>query len=714
MNLPPDTPNTRFFTDPFARQRPALSIIGFDNQGNDAYGLGLKQIIERASNSSSKEIAIIDALIEKATRHPKDKDEPVSDAKTQVVNHNSQILQARCFIALLTLVLEQNKKELPLKKQVSHAYAMEMMRASLLTDVRLHPLFANEMLSGPDRVKWTTSLCNMSRGIDLYLALENAYAHYGLPDDVLLTEAEKGALLDRHILGISQVLEVVDSNIGIGALISGNWSLKMWASAAYACLGTQYQTEADARQLFVWFGRGLRRSSPGDKKDKRRYWTYMSTREVGGDLKDSQRAWAEGPYYLHFTLQDVLPLWHAVRANGYLTSSDHNIDIPDPFFSDWFIEPIAWLADITTHLGETPPFDDGNRRPMFNAHLMAWHPTYGDAVIGKKMNWIYERVASSKDGIPADWKAINNDVLLQYLAMPKATTATAPEEMVGNRSIIERHEEQLIFRRTINGKTHYVCIHGEPDIESIARGEGHEQPDQLQLLYYVDDQSIIMDAGYDRGFITKNSSWNRYTDHNVMAYASGDSGMQSPDRLTKQVSHTPVDFLYIAPESNASVCIMKGQTRLQWLEGFLSPGKTKQKTTGQYTRTVLFVADEKHPYLIDINQVKNTVAKGDLPGLNMRYHVGSNEYHHADAGWHSWHCNDAPGCHLYFDCVEHDETGERILIEETEVEELFRNRKKIRRFTCEGKPRETFSTIGIFRASMDVPAITPRILFHLQ
>ncbi|MEM8485761.1 MAG: hypothetical protein AAF564_09440 [Bacteroidota bacterium] len=710
MNLPPDTRNSRFFTDPFARHRPALSIVGFDNQENNIHGYGLKQIIERALDPTSRENAIISTLIEKATRHPKDKDAPVSDAKTQVVNHNSQLLQGRAFIALLTLVLEQNGQTLPDVQQPSHAYAMEMLRASLLTEKRLHPLYANEMLSGPDRVKWTTSLCNMARGIDLYLALENAYAHYGLPEDLLLTETEKEALLDRHILGISQVLEVVDSNIGIGALISGNWSLKMWAAEAYACLGTQYKNEAEARQLFVWFGRGLRRASPGDKNDKRRYWTYMSTREVGGALSDSQRTWAEGPYYLHFTLQDVLPLWHAVRANGYLTSSDHEVDIDDPFYAPWFTEPISWLADITTHAGETPPFDDGNRRPMFNAHLMAWNEDYGIPLLGEKMNWIFQRVSSAKDGVPTDWKTINNDVLLQYLAMPKAVATAPPAAIIGNRNIIERHEEQLILRRTINGKTHFVCIHGEPDIESIARGEGHEQPDQLQLLYYVDEQSLIMDAGYDRGFITKNSSWNRYTDHNVMAYAKGDSGMKSPDRLTKQVQHTPVDFLYFDPASTESVSIMKGQTRLHWLGGILSPGNLKDKTTGQYARTVLFIADETYPYLIDINQVKNTVEKGTMPGLNMRYHVGSNDYSQTAAGWHSWHVPNAPGCHLYFDCVEHDDTGERILIEEAEVEERFRTRSQIKRFTCEGKPRETFTTVGLFRAGADAPFAAPQAI----
>ena len=127
---------------------------------------------------------------------------------------------------------------------ISHKEAMRMLRESLLAEEDVTPLYANEILSDPDRVKWTTSLANMSRSLDLYLALENAYAHYGRKEFLLLTREEKSQVFDRHMLAISQVLQLVDSNIAVGTFISGNWSLKMWATAAYACLGMQHQTES--------------------------------------------------------------------------------------------------------------------------------------------------------------------------------------------------------------------------------------------------------------------------------------------------------------------------------------------------------------------------------------------------------------------------------------------------------------------------------------
>lgn len=724
IDVPPNRPNTRFFEDAFARSRPALTFAGFDNGEDHQFGYGLKQVIARGLNVDTVEYQIIQFLHDRATLDPKVKDSQEANPKTFAVNRNSQIFSARCFIALLTLILEENQLSLPGIDLISHSKSMKMLRASLLTDTRSHPRYASEILSGPDRVKWTTSLSNMARGMDLYLALENAYAHYNKDESFLLSEEDKFEALAQHITAISQTLDIVDSNVGIGALISGNWSLKMWAAAAYACLGAQYRNEADLRQLFVWFGRGLRRSGPGDTSEKRRYWTYMSSKEVGGEIKDGQRSWAEGPYYLHFTLQDIVPFWHAVRSQRYLNAPEHNVNFPDPFHSPWFMAPIDWLADLSTPDGETPPFDDGNRRSMFNANLMTWSPQYGDGLVGEKMNWIFQKITSENINSQNNaeehegaicWKKCNTDVLLVQLAIPKTEKTLAPASVVGNQSIIARDEEQLIIRRTIKGKNHFICLHGETDIASITRGEGHEQPDQLQLVYYLDQKSLIMDAGYDRGYVSKNSTWNRYTDHNVMSYSEGDSGMTSPSRLTKKVSHEPVDFLYIEVSSNEHLYVLKGQTRLKWRKGKqLSLRGYKHEANGQYKRTVLFIADEHLPYLIDVNQVKNDVLRGDMPSLNMRYHVESNNYHHEEEHWHTWLAGDDANVYLYFDCLEHNNTDELIQVEEVEVEERFRSKQKIRRFTCEGKPAATFTTVGILRADGETPRCSPTPLPYID
>ncbi len=709
MKLPPDRPNTRFFTDTFARYRPALTFNGFSGQGDERHGYGFNKIVELIQDPASLQHSIIKYLLEEATLKPRVNEGTEYAAPTFQVNQNSQAFQTRAFIALLTLILEENNLAVPDIDMISHARAMEMLRASILVGARINPLYANEILSGPDRVKWTTSLANMSRGWDLYLALENAYAYYQRDEALLLTREEKAGMMERHMIAINQVLELVDSNMGIGALISGNWSLKMWCTATYACLAAQFATEAEARQQFVWFGRGLRRSAPGDVTDKRRYWTFMSSRTVDGELRDGQRTWAEGPYYLHFTLQDVIPFWHAIRAQQYLKSDEHDVDISDPFFSPWFTEPINWLADLTTLQGETPPFDDGNRRPMFNANLMTWSPAYGDGTISGKMNWIFKTVTEANDHITERWEKINADVLLVQLAMPQTTDTILPLSVVANRSPEEKHEDQLIIRRTLNGKKHYVCLHGEHDLVSIERGEGHEQPDQLQLLYYVDDQSVIMDAGYDRGFLMKNSSWNRYSDHNVMAYAEGDSGMSAPNRLTKSVRHRPVDALYLDQASTDDLYIMKGESLLEWRKGkHLTKSGYSHETDGTYQRTVLFVADPVSPYLIDINQVTNELKRGDMPELCMRYHVASGDYSiDANDFWHTWSCKEHNNIYLFFDSLEQHGVKGYPKTEEIEVEERFRRKERIRRFNYSARSTHSLTTVGIFCSEEVMPRTSP-------
>ena len=456
------------------------------------------------------------------------------------------------------------------------------------------PLFAHEVESGQDRVKWTKSLMNMSRGVDLYLALENAFDHYGMDAHRLLNEKEKETILGRLEKGIGEILEVVDSRLGIGSYISGNWSLKMWIAAAYASLATQKVNKTNVGRLTEWFGRALRRASPGNLDDKRRYWTYMTTKKVGESLQDGQRTWAEGPYYMHFALQDVVPFWHAIRAQDYLHLPDENVDTADPFRSNWFLNPLEWLADIVTPEGGTPPFDDGNRKEMSYIYMLTWSQEYGDERVSSKMNAIYHLLtrANSK-GIPTTMANLDPDMLLVQLAMPQTTATTLPADEIGNRSPLDLQEEQVIIRRKVQDNTHYLCLHGEGSSDSIERGEGHEQPDQLQLLYYLNEHSLLMDAGYDRGHVFENSSWNRYTDHNVMAFDRGDSGMKAPHKTLKTVSHTITDTLYLDEASNKNLAIIKGRTVLKWRRDkrFFRSGYRHQ-TDGHYTRMVLFVNDE--------------------------------------------------------------------------------------------------------------------------
>ena len=696
MNLPPNERNTRFYKDILVAFRPALTFAGFDNGGDNTSGLGLKQVIEKALDSGSLENKIVTQIALLAGNKLWEKNEPKAKAKRHVADRNSCLFQSRSFIALLSLVLEENLIQLPGIKLPSHSSALEELWECFHANPREYPMYANEAESGKDRVKWARSLMSMARGIDYYLALENAFAHYKRDDSQLLAESEKKRMFDRYGKAIKEILKLVDSSLGIGSYISGNWSLKMWVAASYACLGAQNRGRAEASKLNEWFGRGLRRAGPGARDEKRRYWTYMTTKRIGDALEDGQRMWAEGPYYLHFALQAVIPFWHAIRLQGYLEAPYYKVNFSDPFHSDWFLSPLDWLADITTPEGGTPPFDDGNRKAMNFSHIMSWHPDYGNAVVGKKMNAIYHKVSKARNGVPTYWEGIDWNLLLVQLAMPKADETIEPASELGNRSIHNLQEDQLIIRHTIQDEVHYVCLHGEGNPDSIRRGEGHEQPDQLQLLYYVGEDSLIMDAGYDKGYVNKNSSWNRYRDHNVMGYERGNSGISAPS-VFKKVSHAAVDYLYIDEASTPLLSILKGHVGLRLKKSSRNSKKVrKESADGRYARTVLFIADQQLPYLVDINSVFNQKQRGSTPRLQMRYHIDSSQFDEGSE-WFHWAMERKPDVFLYLEGVEYERKKGKLRIEDKVVRERFKGDKEIKRLTYLGPKEKALTTIGVFQ-----------------
>ena len=342
---------------------------------------------------------------------------------------------------------------------------------------------------------------------------------------------------------------------------------------------------------------------------------------------------------------------------------------------------------------------------------MTWGEEYGNATVSRKMNAIYRTLTDAgEDGIPKHLKHIDTDLLLVQLVMPKTMEEITPAPEVGNRNPLDLQEEQLIVRREARGQTHYVCLHGEGSSDTIERGEGHEQPDQLQLLYYVGDKSLVMDAGYDRGHVIKNSSWNRYTDHNVMAFDDGDSGMKAPHKMLKTVSHTTVDYLFFDEFTRDALAVMRGHTVLKWRKGkrFLRKGH-KHETDGHYTRTVLFVNDGDAPYLVDVNQIRKDQRRGSSPGFQMRYHVDSAVCTER-APWRSWGVTEDMDCAMYFQGVEYDQKKGRVVVDDQDVRERFGKTETIKRFTYYGPEEGAFTTLGIFTSFPETAKTAPEPL----
>lgn len=722
LRLPESAANTRFFTDTFPIRRPALTFCGFDAPGPPRHGYGLAQVLRRAHEGDAQKRRLLHLLAETALL-------PLRQwkrADRSVVDHNSHVAQAAACVALVGLVLDQNDlgaSDLGLDpaRWPGHADALGRLRRLFRparrggTGTPLFPLFADEVFPGTafDRVKWTKALTNTTRALDDYLALENAYAFYDLGDDGLLTRDEKDDLLRRYHRATAAASAVVDDVVGIGTSISGNWSLKMWVGAAYASLGAQHRTLGEQLRYQRWFERGRERAGPGDPDDRRQYWSFMT----GRDGKDGQRFWGEGPYYLNFALHDVLPFWHAARATGQLGG------IPDPHHSDWLLNPLEWMADVATPEGSTPPFDDGNRHPLTDAHVMQWAPPYGAARVGTKMAWIFQRITEVENEKPATWGAANPQLFPLQLALPVASTLEESPlpRIVGNRRPEMLDEEQAIVRCRLGGQTHYVCLHGEGGRDPIERGEGHEQPDQLQLLYYVDDRSLLMDAGYDRGHLLRNSRWNRYADHNVMAYVDGDGGMPAPTSspvlvggmLRKHATHQPVEQLYVDPHPGGRLFLLRGRVGLRfdrWLGG-----DQWERHASHYARSVLFVADEEQPYLIDVNQVWRADDAMLPADYRMRYHVDSGTAHkgtHAQP-WDRWARPDGADLHLFAAGIEYEKALSDAQFEPFEVEERFRTRRTIQRYSLYSRPTTAFATLAVFTSPGDTPpAPVPLLPYH--
>ena len=199
-NLPPNGPNGRFYDDQFEVVRPALSLRGFDSGGfpeGNAFGYGLKQVLEKAyAGMDDPEDLVSPVYIEIVRTSNEEPSDPQgvtgSGARRSIANRNTVIMQSRAFVALATYVLEQNgyttddyqitlgppdpNSELYIP---SHAEALARLKAALLAPPR-GDLFANDAdRYGGDRPKWARSFASFARALDLYLALENAYAYFG-------------------------------------------------------------------------------------------------------------------------------------------------------------------------------------------------------------------------------------------------------------------------------------------------------------------------------------------------------------------------------------------------------------------------------------------------------------------------------------------------------------------------------------------------------
>lgn len=363
-NLPSTTANTRFFEEIHSNmKRPGLSIIGFDNGGDNQYGYGLKQVIENIYFGNDSTLFVDDILrVAKSTIN----ETPNSGYQAEI---NGNILQYAAFEALVALVLEQNgitaeisnnQYGIPIRS-FNEAYAhfkngileLSLQEYNILGQI-INP--ASLIYDEGDFVKMVRQYDNLARALDLYLAIENAFQHYNLSEyenqnsTILLSQSEKVMVFDRFAYEVHEFFDKkVDKVYAPGLhereLEPGNRPLKGVLTSAYSSLATQTTTWGNEVDWLL--DQGFHSASGSTSQNRTKHWAYQSS--------NGQRQWAEGPYYLHFALTSAIPFWHAVRANDLLGS------VEDPFkhrsgttSADWFLNPVEWLADISTPEGFTP------------------------------------------------------------------------------------------------------------------------------------------------------------------------------------------------------------------------------------------------------------------------------------------------------------------------------------------------------------------------
>ncbi|WP_138432014.1 hypothetical protein [Fodinibius saliphilus] len=480
-NLPDNRKNTRFTSDQFDIPRPALSMRGFDNTKNDSYQhhyssttFGVKQVLEKAYGiEQARDLTVTKPFRKIIGLH----DDGLKVFTTANAEYNSAVLESMAFVALMTLIIEENDGDngepniftSSLKDLFVNMPSHSEVLIDFITALHNRGNYVRDVSKG-NAFKRSNSLMKVARAWDLYLALENAYEDLGGNLGLLLNQSDKQWWND-YIYSELKILwqdsngnlptiwdDPYSAGVQMHEIQAGNWPLISFVATGYVALGFNGpftpiidDDDMEFHDLDSIFDRAMKSTAfhYTDSGDKRyNYWWYQTD---GG-----KPFWAEGSYYFDIALRRVIPFWHVVRANNLLNDPPHGDGI-DPFRYSKFLAPLKWHANIATPDGNTPPIDDGNKNAMKSSMLLSWSSAYGDPVVGKKFAYIRDLPELKGPGSKRNSRLVE-------IAIPRTSVGegTAPPNTYGNTSPGSLYHQQLVTRRRDSeGKLHYLFLNGE-------------------------------------------------------------------------------------------------------------------------------------------------------------------------------------------------------------------------------------------------------------
>lgn len=298
--------------------------------------------------------------------------------------------------------------------------------------------------------------------------------------------ADDAAIVDNLIALASELYEnyVDPATAGNAATVhQNNHRSKTGAALAVAAMALAEYTPAPGsdprgvREPANWFAYGL------DQSD-------LVMRYV---LLTGDGAYGEGPFYLRYAAQNLLPFWRAWdRLGGGVPYRVGGADIPSFWRHPLLARTLHWALDTTLPDGSQAPTDDGN---VGRAFYFGAAPLVGDAAPGFAWRWAHAPPPYDTDG----------SISLAADAIANFDDSVPLVEPSGSPSAFYVDGGTAVFRSDWSPDAVLAIVQAEHDTASEfgrdrdGRGVGpqsHEHAEPGAFLLHAFGERLALDPGY--------------------------------------------------------------------------------------------------------------------------------------------------------------------------------------------------------------------------